>query len=173
GMMAVQTTCHMCEGKGVVRVNPCRPCSGTGTQSENVDVSIRIPEGIHAGAQLRVADKGDWGPGGFGDLMVRIHVKPDDRFRRVNDDIHSQVRLKPSEFLGGCTIIVETLRGEKTVTVPPCVEPGSIIQMDGLGSKNIKTKRIGNHNIEVMIDMPRSLTQEQTEKIAELRRCGL
>ncbi len=173
GMLTMQTTCHTCQGRGSVRVNPCRPCSGSGLMGEKVDVTISIPEGIPDGMQLRIADKGDFGPGGFGDLMVRIHVKPDNRFRRIQDDIHSQVRLRPSECLGGCSIIVETLRGEKSVNIPPCTEPGSIVQLSGLGSKNIRTKKYGHHKIEIMLEIPKTLTREQMEKIDDLNKCGL
>ena len=173
GMLTMQTTCHACQGRGSVRVNPCRPCSGSGLMGEKVDVTISIPEGIPDGMQLRIADKGDFGPGGFGDLMVRIHVKPDNRFRRIQDDIHSQVRLRPSECLGGCSIIVETLRGEKSVNIPPCTEPGSIVQLSGLGSKNIRTKKYGHHKIEIMLEIPKTLTREQMEKIDDLNKCGL
>ena len=173
GMLTMQTTCHACQGSGSIRVNPCQPCNGSGLMGEKVDVVISIPDGIPDGMQLRVSSKGNWGPGGFGDLMARIHVKPDSMFRRINDDIHSQVRLKPSECLGGCGIIVETLRGEKSVNIPPCTEPGSIVQLSGLGAKNIRTKRVGSHKIEILLAMPKSLTREQMEKIDELNKCGL
>lgn len=173
GMLTMQTTCHTCAGNGSVRVNPCRPCSGSGLRAESVTVTISIPNGIPDGMQLRVADKGDWGPGGFGDLLARIRVRPDSTYQRIRDDIHSQVRLRASECLGGCNIIVETLRGEKSVAVPPCTAPGSIIQLSGLGSRNIRSGRMGNHKIEILLHMPKSLTREQMEKIAELNKCGL
>ena len=151
GMMTMQTTCHTCRGSGTIRVNPCRPCSGSGQTPEDVRVKISIPEGIGDGMQLRVADRGDWGPAGFGDLLVRVRVRPDDKYRRVGDDIHSQVRLKSSECLGGCEITVETLRGDKTVTIPPCTEPGTIIRMSGLGVKNLKSGTRGSHKIEIFL----------------------
>ncbi len=173
GMMAVQTTCHECNGTGAIQVNPCRPCSGTGTTQEKVKVKIVIPDGISDGMQLRVHEKGDWGPAGFGDLIVRVRVRPDEKYRRVDNDIHSQVRLKPSECLGGCSITVETLRGDKTVSIPPCTEPGTIIRMSGLGAKNLKTNVIGNHKIEIFLDMPKSLTRDQMECIDVLHKCGL
>ncbi len=173
GMLTMQTTCQMCQGSGSIRINPCSPCNGSGLMGERVDVTVSIPEGIPDGMQLRVANKGDWGPGGYGDLMVRVRVRPDSRFRRIKDDIHSQVRLKPSECLGGCGIIIETLRGEKSVNIPPCTEPGSIVQLSGLGAKNIRTKNTGNHKIEILLEMPKTLTREQMEKIDELNKCGL
>ena len=173
GRMTMETTCNECKGTGATKVNPCRPCSGSGTLQEKVSVKVAIPDGISDGMQMRVSGKGDWGPAGFGDLMVRVRVRPDDRYRRTGSYIHSQVRLKPSECLGGCSITVETLRGDKTVTVPPCTEPGTIIRMSGLGAKNLKTNIMGNHKIEIFLDMPKTLTRDQMECIDVLHKCGL
>ncbi len=173
GMLTMQTTCQTCGGSGKVRVNPCSPCKGSGRTPEDVNVKVSIPDGVNDGMQLRVADKGDWGPAGFGDLLVRIRVRPDDRYRRVGDDIHSQVILRPSECLGGCDITVETLRGDKTVTIPPCTSPGTIIRLSGLGARNLKTNAKGNHKIEIFIDIPKALTREQMNCIEALNKCGL
>ena len=173
GMMTMQTTCNACGGKGKVKVNPCRACSGSGQTAETVNVKVAIPDGISDGIRLRIAEKGDWGPAGFGDLIAIIRVRPDDRYRRSGDDIHSQVKLLPSECLGGCEITVETLRGDKTVTVPPCTSPGTIIRLSGLGARNLKTNTKGCHKIEIFLDMPSSLTRSQMESIESLQKSGL
>ena len=173
GMMTMQTTCNTCTGKGKIKVNPCRNCSGTGIKQEAVNVKIAIPDGIDDGMRLRVAEKGDWGPAGYGDLIVLVRIRPDDRYRRSGDDIHSQVRLLPSECLGGCEITVETIRGDKTVTVPPCTAPGTIIRLSGLGARNLKTNTKGCHKIEIFLDMPTSLTRAQMESIESLQKSGL
>ena len=173
GMMAMQTTCHTCGGKGKIKVNPCRKCSGSGLTQEKVSVKVAIPDGISDGMRLRIAEKGDWGPAGFGDLIAMIRIRPDDKYRRSGDDIHSQVKLLPSECLGGCEITVETLRGDKTVTVPPCTSPGTIIRLSGLGARNLRTNVKGNHKIEIFLEMPTSLTRSQMESIEILQKSGL
>ena len=173
GMMTMQTTCNKCGGTGSIRVNPCRPCSGSGKKPNTVSVKVGIPDGVVDGMQLRVAEKGDWGPAGFGDLLVRVRVRPDDRYRRVGDDIHSQVNLRPSECLGGCEITVETLHGDKTVRIPPCTEPGTIIRLANLGARNIRSNSKGSHKIEVFLDVPKKLTAQQMETIEQLRKSGL
>lgn len=173
GMMTMQTTCNACAGKGKVKVNPCRSCKGSGSKPETVNVKVSIPDGITDGTRMRIAERGDWGPAGFGDLITIIRVRPDDRYRRAGDDIHSQVRLLPSECLGGCEITVETLRGDKTVAVPPCTSPGTIIRLSGLGARNIKTNVKGNHKIEIFLDMPDTLTRSQMESIEVLQKSGL
>ena len=173
GMMTMQTTCRKCQGSGRIRINPCKKCNGSGKTLEDVNVKISIPDGVQDGSQLRVAEKGDWGPAGYGDLISRIRVRPDDRYRRVNDDIYSQVRLKPSECLGGCSITVETLRGDKQVRIPPCTEPGTIVNLKDLGSRNLKTNRMGSHKIEVFLDMPKVLTADQMDAIDALNNSGL
>lgn len=173
GMMTMQTTCNACGGKGKVKVNPCRACSGSGQAVEAVNVKVAIPDGITDGMRLRISEKGDWGPAGFGDLIAMIRVRPDDRYRRSGDDIHSQVRLLPSECLGGCEVTVETLRGDKTVTIPPCTSPGTIIRLSGLGARNVKTNVKGNHKIEIFLEMPDSLTRSQMESIKILQKSGL
>lgn len=173
GMMTMQTTCSKCSGSGKIRVNPCRPCSGSGKSSQTVSVKVGIPDGIVDGMQLRVAQKGDWGPAGHGDLIVCVRVRPSDKYRRVGDDIHSQVRLRPSECLGGCEVSIETLRGDKNVSIPPCTEPGTIIRLAQLGARNIRTNSKGSHKIEVFLDIPKTLTVQQMDCIEQLRNSGL
>ena len=173
GMLTMQTPCNICQGSGKIKVNPCRTCSGTGGVKEDLSVKISIPDGVHDGSQLRIGEKGDWGLAGYGDLYARIRIKPSDQYRRIGDDIHSQVTLSPSECLGGCSIEFQTLRGSKSIDIPPCTDPGTIFRIDSLGARNLKTGRIGSHNLEVYMKMPDSLTKEQLECINKLRLLGL
>ena len=77
------------------------------------------------------------------------------------------------DSLGGCSITVETLRGDKQVRIPPCTEPGTIVNLKDLGSRNLKTNRMGSHKIEVFLDMPKVLTADQMDAIDALNNSGL
>ncbi len=77
-----------------------------------------IPAGVKDGARIRLAGKGEEGPGGPGDLYVITRVAPSPIFRRLGGgNLEVTVPITIPEALRGATIEVPTLEGTKKIKV--------------------------------------------------------
>ena len=68
---------------------PCERCEGRGRVVRRRTVAVDVPAGIADGQRIRLSGRGHAGERGgpAGDLYVRVHVRPDERFVRDGDDL--------------------------------------------------------------------------------------
>ncbi|HEX7736339.1 MAG TPA: DnaJ C-terminal domain-containing protein, partial [Ktedonobacteraceae bacterium] len=68
---------------------------------------VKIPAGVTDGARIRMAGQGTRGPGGRGDLYLRVHVRPDPQFTRegTTDRSGGDVRVRQRPVLEFCRIL--------------------------------------------------------------------
>jgi molecular chaperone DnaJ len=104
---------------------------------------------------------------------LQIQVQQHPNFKRKGVDIWSDLRLKLSEAILGCSKTVDTVWGSRMVDVPRGTRPGSKIAIDGMGAPRLDGRGRGKHILEVVLDLPRSLNQAQLEAIEALQRLGL
>ena len=66
--------CDVCQGEGVVVVNPCQRCAGKGAIQVRRTLTIDVPAGVQDGTRLRIQGEGQPGRCGGppGDLYVYI-----------------------------------------------------------------------------------------------------
>src|SRR3954452_4525630 len=93
GMFRMVTPCPNCRGKGTVVRDHCTTCSGTGRQTRQKKVTVKIPAGVHEGQAVRIVGEGEAGEAGApsGDLHVYISVKAHPFFSRHNNDLVCQI----------------------------------------------------------------------------------
>lgn len=83
----VRQTCPKCSGHGSIFKSKCNKCNTTGTQPKKEKVRIKIPHGVGDGQFLRMKGKGDYHNGVFGDLIIRIFLKPINNFDKVGNEL--------------------------------------------------------------------------------------
>jgi len=83
----VQTPCETCQGKGSFLVNPCFLCSGVGSKPEMKTLDINLPHGVDNGQFFRLNGMGDFKNGVYGDLIVRVDLKPQNGFNKVDNHL--------------------------------------------------------------------------------------
>ncbi len=103
------------------------------TLKDGKTIDLKLPAGIEDGAQMRLADKGEPGPGGNGDALVTIHVQPHAFFRREGDNIRLDLPVGLDEAVGGATIKVPTAEGAVMLTVAPGSSSGKTLRLKGKG----------------------------------------
>ena len=172
GFFMVQTTCPQCRGAGKVIKDPCTDCRGRGTKPETSTLTVTVPAGVDDGQTLRLAGKGETGPGGTGHLYVVLHVQGDERFRRDGEDILTEMPVSFVKAALGGELEVYTLddncNGSATVELKPGTQPGDVIVRRGQGIPRVGESGRGDHVIQLKVEIPKKLSAKQEELMRAL-----
>jgi molecular chaperone DnaJ len=172
GFFMVQTTCPQCRGAGKSIKDPCADCRGRGTKPETSTLTVTVPAGVDDGQTLRLAGKGEAGPGGTGHLYVVLHVQGDDRFRRDGEDILTEVPVSFVKAALGGEVDVYTLDdgcdGSATVELKPGTQPGEVMVRRGQGIPRVGGGGRGDQVVQWKVEIPKKLTSRQEELLREL-----
>jgi curved DNA-binding protein len=140
--------------------------TATGTE----EVNVRIPQGIATGKKLRLKGKGNGGPSGQrGDLYITMKVGEHPVFKRAGNDLYVTREVRVTDALLGTVAEVPSIDGPKRVTIPPGVKSHSKVRLKGLGVPG----QGGDEYVEVIVDIPKKLTDRQKALLEELRKEGL
>lgn len=171
GMVQNVATCSNCHGTGKVVKEKCADCGGTGFQASRKKIQVSIPAGIDHGQSVRIRGKGEPGTNGGarGDLLVEVFVERNPEFERHDYDIYSTVKISyPKAVLGG-EIVVKTIDGEVAYTVKPGTPTGTRVRLRGKGVPSLRNKKLrGNHYVDIVVDVPTSVTKEQKKLLQQL-----
>lgn len=168
------TTCPKCEGEGKIIENPCPECKGAGRARKPKSIKVKIPGGVDTGAHLRVSGEGDAGTRGgpSGDLFIVMVVKPHDRFVRRDQNILTVQPITFAQAALGAEIEVETLDGPQKLKVPAGTQYGTSFPLKGLGVPYLGDRRRGDLVVEVHIEVPTKLSEEQSELLRKFEEVG-
>ena len=164
GFFAVSQACSSCQGQGYQIKNPCSACKGQSRKQEFERIDVKIPKGIFDGAELRMAGKGDAGVfgGPTGDLFIKVKVTPDNKFRRVENDLVCNLMLTYPQLVLGSQVEIEHIDGSKlTLKIPKGCPVGEKIIIPGKGFEKIRGYGTGNLVIITQCHIPKKLNTEQ------------
>jgi molecular chaperone DnaJ len=170
GLFSISTPCSKCGGSGAVIDDPCATCAGTGAQRTVKKYRVNIPAGVKEGSRVRLAGKGEAGRNGgpAGDLYVITHVTDSPIFRRKGDNLEVEVPLTIPEAIRGAEVEVPTLNGRKKLRVAPGTKHGTLQRLRGEGPPKLGGKARGDLHYRFVIDVPATLSQEQSEAVEKL-----
>lgn len=123
------------------------------TLGDGKTIDLKIPAGLESGAQMRLAGKGQAGPGGNGDGIVTITVLPHRFFERVGDDVRLDLPVSLVEAVLGASVRVPTAEGAVMLTVPKGSTSGKTLRLRGRGFHRKDGTR-GDQLVTLMIDLP-------------------
>ena len=105
---------------------------------------------------MRLAGKGEEGPGGFGDAIVTIEVQPHRFFLREGDDIRLDLPVTLAEAVLGAQVRVPTPDGPVMLTVPKGSTSGKVLRLKGRGfhKKGGAAGARGDLLVTLMVDLP-------------------
>lgn len=172
GAFAVSRPCPGCLGRGYVVQTPCGRCQGNGTYKRPRTLSVNIPAGIQSGQKIKLSGEGKPGSGGpSGDLYIEVCIQEHSDFQREGNNLISEHIINLRDALLGTKILVKTLTGEVELTVPPGVQPGSILRIPGHGIQ--AGAHQGDHLARLQVRLPSKLNSRQKELVEELARLGM
>ncbi|MDB5705452.1 MAG: molecular chaperone DnaJ [Sphingomonas bacterium] len=123
------------------------------TLADGKTIDLKLPAGLESGAQMRLAGKGQPGPGGAGDGIVTINVQPHRFFTRVGDDVRLDLPISLSEAVLGASVRVPTVEGAVMLTVPAGSTSGKTLRLRGRGFHKKDGSR-GDQLVTLMVDLP-------------------
>ncbi|NBC37928.1 DnaJ domain-containing protein [Novosphingobium sp. FSY-8] len=123
------------------------------TLSDGKTVDLKLPKGVEDGMQMRLAGKGEAGPGGAGDAMVTITILPHPFFKREGDNVLIDLPIGIDEAVAGAKVRVPTVEGAVMLTVAPLSSSGRTLRLKGKGFTRKDGTR-GDQLIRLEITLP-------------------
>ena len=135
---------------------------------QNRKIQVSVPEGVDTGSKVRLSGRGERGSAGGrpGDLIITFKVKPHRFFRREGLDIHVTVPINIAQATLGSKIRVRTIHETRVILrIPPGTQSGTKFRIRGQGIE--KEGRVGDQFVEVRIEVPDSLSEDEKQKMEE------
>ncbi|MGI9045142.1 MAG: molecular chaperone DnaJ [Gemmatimonadaceae bacterium] len=173
GGFAVNRPCPVCLGRGQVPSQPCGTCSGAGEVRTRKKVLITVPPGVDTGSKIRLKGQGGKGSsnGPPGDLLITFTVQPDKFYQRQGLDVIANLPLNIAQATLGSKVSVNTLDGKKVVIrIPSGTPSGKRFRVRGHGIH--KGAQVGDLIVEVKIEAPEKLSEEQERIMREFAAAG-
>jgi len=160
GFLTISTTCNTCRGLGRAPGGMCDKCGGQGKKIITQETVIKIPPHTRHGAILRPE----------ADLEITIMYKKHNEFVLLNDgaDIGSTLNINMFDAILGNSMNIKTLSGTKRLKVNPSTQPGTVLRIKDGGFRRSNGQR-GDHLVEISVEIPNKLTEEQMELIKKLK----
>ncbi len=123
------------------------------TLSDGKTIDLKLPAGVESGTQMRLAGKGEQGPGGAGDAIVTIEVGSHPFFRRDGDNIRLDLPISLDEAINGGRVRVPTVEGPVMLTIAPGSSSGKTLRLKEKGFTG-KAGNRGDQLVTLQIEVP-------------------
>ncbi|MDE1861433.1 MAG: molecular chaperone DnaJ [Thaumarchaeota archaeon] len=161
--------CNTCRGQGKIIERPCSKCRGSGRQKGTRRFSFEIPPGVENG-EYRIKGEGEQVARGInGDLVVRIKVRPHDKFKRDGADLFYDEEISMADAALGKKAVVPTLEDTERIEVEPGSQPNTIIKLRGKGLPHHGSRGRGDLYVRLVVNIPKKLDKQQKKLLEELR----
>lgn len=104
---------------------------------------INIPAGIRNGEKVRLIGQGGPGKNGGknGDLLIRIKISEDKKYKLIGTDIYTELNISPWEAVLGTKVNIDTIDETIGVYIPQGIETDEKIKIENKGYKDIKKRK--------------------------------
>lgn len=96
-------------------------------------LSVKLPEKLEEGQQIRLKGQGAAGLGEPGDALVTIRFGKSKQFRRDGADLRTDVPIALYEAVLGAKVRVPTLDGSVELNLPPGIDTSKALRLKGKG----------------------------------------
>jgi DnaJ-class molecular chaperone len=129
-------------------------------------ISVKSPQGLPDGAQLRLRGQGLPGSGGgpAGDLRLVVRVEPHAVYRRDGDTLEVTIPVSLAEAIDGAKVDVPTPWGTIALKIPPGTSGGRKLRAQGMGVRHANGVA-GDLIAEVQVMLPKAIPPSLAESI--------
>lgn len=171
GNIRSESSCLNCNGSGIKIKQFCKTCMGAGIfVRKREEVEVNIPRGARTGMQFAIKGKGDDIEGGeSGDLLIDIHLIPDDYFMIENSNIIVDYSISLFDAIfGKDNVEIETPHGNVKINIPKGCKTGKALRLSGKGLPAYDSHEIGDMIVYINVDMP-EFNEENSELYSALK----
>lgn len=136
-------------------------------------IRITIPAGIENGQTIKIAGHGGKGINGGpdGDLYITFLINNHPKFKRLGNNLYTNVELDLYTAVLGGEITIDTLGGKVKLKVTPETQNGTKIKLKGKGFPVYKANnQYGDLYVTYTVRIPTNLTERQKKLFTELAR---
>ena len=116
-------------------------------------IDLKLPPGLEDGTKIRLAGKGESGPGGAGDAIITIAIEQHRFFARDGKDVRLTLPVTLREAVLGAKVKVPTPDGPVMLTVPKGSSSGKVLRIKGRGFSG-KAGTRGDQLVTLAVDLP-------------------
>lgn len=124
----VQTACEPCSGRGFHFKDVCHICAGNSSNTEMKTLDISLPHGVDNGQFLKLTGMGDYRNGVYGDLIIRIDLKPENNFDKIGNNLIYNSYMTLEDLKEG-TINVPHPDGSLSVKLPNNIDTSTPLRV--------------------------------------------
>ncbi|MFA5644156.1 MAG: molecular chaperone DnaJ [Patescibacteria group bacterium] len=170
GSFQAESVCQNCDGEGKTYSKKCSKCNGNGIYKGQEKMKVKIPAGINEGESLRLSGRGNSGikNSSAGDLILIIKINPDKNFRRKMYDIYDKTTINFKQAILGDKIKIKTVHGDVVLKIPEGTQSGTVFKIKNKGVPKLRGGGNGDHFVEVMVNIPKSLSKKDRTKLEEI-----
>lgn len=132
-------------------------------------LEVTIPKGVKDSQKIRLANQGEEGPSGKGDLYITIKIRHHPIYERKGDDLYVEVPVDYTIAALGGETQVPTLSGRVTMKIPPHTPNGRTFRLPGQGMPKLNESGNGNLYAKVRIQLPNTISSKERELLEEIR----
>lgn len=161
--------CPNCHGRGTIVEQPCGNCGGSGRGQQERVLNVKIPAGIYDGQSVRVRGEGEPSSTGTtrGDLRCVVRVRPHPFFERDGGHLVCRLPISFTQAALGAQVDVPTLTGTAPQRIAPGTQHGTLLRLPGKGLPDLRTGRVGDEIVQVLVEIPKRLSREQKELLRQ------
>ena len=123
------------------------------TLRDGKTIDLKLTAGLENGTQMRLAGKGEEGPGGNGDAIITIELQPHRFFTRDGDDVRIDLPVTLAEAVLGGQVRVPTVDGAVMLSIPKGSTSGKTLRLKNRGFHRKAAER-GDQLVTLMVDLP-------------------
>lgn len=132
-------------------------------------IQLTIPKGVKDGQKMRLANQGEDGRGGRGDLLITIKVRPHPMFERREDDLYVEVPVDYVVAALGGEVCVPTPSGRVTMKIPPGTSGGRTFRLPGQGMPKLHENKRGNMYAKIRVYVPEKMPDKERDLLQQIR----
>ncbi len=133
-------------------------------------ISVIIPQGIQNGEKIRLIGQGKASIDGGknGDLLIKINIEDNNKFKLRDNDLYTDLLLTPWEAALGTRTSVKSIDDETKIYIPQGIQSGERIKIPNKGYQKQNGRR-GDLIAEIKVVVPKQLTDKERKIFEELR----